>query len=353
LSTLSLLVLTGIDLARRPPVVALASMPLMVETHQQMASGTENDINTAQYCPCRVQTLCSEGVGVMTEMVEELEEKRSRQNAEAETHKRQRDELNEQTREWADRRDELNSQVRRLIDEANTRRENRDKFNSEVREVKAKRDDWNRSFNDLSDKVQALRREKTPKDGIPIRRIRAELRALEKKHMTTVMSPEKERDLVDQISQLSGKLQALEREIEQFAEVRTAEKEAREAKDQAEHFHHQVAELAEKAQSEHDAMLKLYDEADELRKEADQAQEKFIEAKLAADEEHREHIEHIRQVHDFDKLISGIRDKSRRARREKDETVAKKEAEDIFERFKNGEKLSTDDIMVLQKSGYL
>lgn len=316
-------------------------------------TATENDINMSQYCPCRVQTFCSEGVGAMTEMVEELEEKRSRQNAEAERHRRQRDDLNEKTRQWADRRDELNSQVRKLIDEANARRENRDKLNAEVREVKVKRDDWNGKFNDLSDKVQALRREKTPKDGISVRRIRAELRALEKTHMTSVLTPEKERSLVEQMSHLSGKLQAMEKEIEQFAEVRAAEKEARDAKDQAEQFHKLVAELAEKAQAEHDVMLGLYDEADALRKEADEAQEKFIEAKLAADEEHREHIEHIRQVHDFDKLITGIRDKSRRAKREKDDSVAKKESEEIFDRFKRGEKLSTEDLMVLQKSGYL
>ena len=289
----------------------------------------------------------------MAEMIEELEEKRARHNAEAERRKRARDELNDKTREWADRRDELNSQVRGLIDDANAKRENRDLLNSQVKEAKANRDEWNRKFNELSDSVQALRREKMPKDGTSIRRIRAELRALEKKHMTSVLSPDKERGLVEQMSTLSNKLQAMEREIEQFAEVRAAEKDAREAKDKAEDFHKQVAELAEKAQAEHDAMLKLYEEADILRKEADQAQEKFIETKLAADKEHREHIEHIRHVHDFDKLIAGIRDRSRRAKREKDETVAKKEAEEIFDRLKSGEKLSTEDIMVLQKSGYL
>ena len=289
----------------------------------------------------------------MTEMIEELEEKRARQNAEAERHKRQRDDLNEKTRQWADKRDALNSQVRHLIDDANLHRENRDKLNAEVREVKAKRDEWNRKFNELSDKVQELRREKMPKDGVPIRRIRAELRALEKKHMTSVMSPEKERDLVEQMSHLSEKLRSMEQELEKFTEIKTAEKEVRDAKEQAETFHRQVAECAEKAQSEHDSMLKLYEEADKVRKEADEAQEKFIESKLAADEEHREHIEHIRQVHDFDKLIAGIRDKSRKAKREKDETVAKKEAEEIVERFKSGDKLSTEDIMVLQKSGYL
>jgi uncharacterized coiled-coil DUF342 family protein len=289
----------------------------------------------------------------MAELIGDLEEKRARHNSDAERHKKLRDELNEKTKEWAERRDELNSQVRRLIEEANGRRENRDKLNAEVREAKTSRDEWNRKFNELSDKAQALRREKMPKSGLSIRKFKAELRALEKKHMTSVLSPEKEKALMKEMSQLDAKIKEMEREIEQFSEVKTAEKDAREAKDNAEGFHRNVSELAEKAQQEHDAMLKLYEEADKLRKEADGAQEKFIETKLAADEQHREHIEHIRQVHDFDKIIAGIRDKGRKTRKEKDETSAKKEAEEIFEKFRSGEKLSTEDIMVLQKSGYM
>ncbi|MCJ7463142.1 MAG: phosphoserine phosphatase [Thermoplasmata archaeon] len=289
----------------------------------------------------------------MAELIGELEDKRARHNADAEMHRRLRDELNDKTKEWAERRDDLNSQVRKLIDEANIKRESRDKLNSEVREAKAQRDEWNRKFNDLSDKAINLRREKMPKSGLSIRKFKAELRALEKKHMTSVLSADKEKALMKEMSQLDAKIKEIEREIEQFSEVKTAEKETRDAKDNAENFHRKVSESAEKAQIEHDAMLKLYEEADRARKEADSAQEKFIEAKLAADEEHREHIEHIRQVHDFDKIITGIRDKGRKARQETDDTSAKKEADEIYEKFRSGEKLSTEDIMVLQKSGYM
>jgi len=289
----------------------------------------------------------------MNELPADLEEKRARHNAEAERHKRLRDELNEKTRDWAEKRDALNAQVRRLIDDANAKRESRDKLNAEVRQVKASRDEWNRKFNDLSDKAIALRREKMPKSGLSIRKFKAELRALEKKHMTSVLSTEKEKALMKEMSLMDAKIKEMEKEIDQFTEVKTAEKEAREAKDNAENFHRQVGEIAEKAQAEHDAMLKLYEEADRLRKEADDAQEKFIEMKLTADEEHREHIEHIRQVHDFDKIISGIRDRGRKARQDKDDTSAKKEADEIYEKFRSGEKLSTEDIMILQKSGYM
>ena len=289
----------------------------------------------------------------MAELIGELEDKRARHNADAEMHRRLRDELNDKTKEWAERRDDLNSQVRKLIDEANIKRESRDKLNAEVRESKAQRDEWNRKFNDLSDKASNLRREKMPKSGLSIRKFKAELRALEKKHMTSVLSADKEKALMKEMSQLDAKIKEIEREIEQFSEVKTAEKETRDAKDNAENFHRKVSESAEKAQIEHDAMLKLYEEADRLRKEADSAQEKFIETKLAADEEHREHIEHIRQVHDFDKIITGIRDKGRKARQETDDTSARKEADEIYEKFRSGEKLSTEDIMVLQKSGYM
>jgi len=173
----------------------------------------------------------------MNELVEDLEEKRARHNADAERHKRSRDELNERTREWVEKRDELNARVRELIDQANEQRETRDRLNAEVRQAKASRDEWNFKYNDLSDKVVMLKREKMPKSGISIRKLKAELRALEKKHMTSVMSPDKERALVEQISEISSKVKAMEQELEQFAEIRQAEDSAHEAKDNAERFH--------------------------------------------------------------------------------------------------------------------
>jgi uncharacterized coiled-coil DUF342 family protein len=100
-------------------------------------------------------------------------------------------------------------------------------------------------------------------------------------------------------------------------------------------------------------MVKLYEEANSCRKEADDAQEKFIENKEIADREHNNHIFYIRQVHEYDKILNAMKRKYRRAKREKSETLAKQQAEEIYERFKNGEKLSTEDLMCLQKAGYL
>jgi len=62
------------------------------------------------------------------ELLEELEPKRAKANAEAEKHRKARDHLNNETKEWAKKRDELNGQVRKIIEEANQHRQKRDEL---------------------------------------------------------------------------------------------------------------------------------------------------------------------------------------------------------------------------------
>lgn len=288
----------------------------------------------------------------MAELLEELEAEREHANAEAERHRRKRDELNEKTREWAERRDSLNAQVRQLVEEALLHRERRDALNVEVRNVKEERDKWNRKVSELTERVSELRRAKLPKGGQTLNRLKRELKSLEFKQMTTVLTVDKERGIIEELARIQNEIKVLERALEENEEFRAAMKELKEAREKAESLHKRVGELAEKAQAEHDAMVSLYDESDALRREADLAQEEFIKTKMTADEEHRRHIEQIRQVHDYDKLIHGLQKKAR-GYEIVDEVQAKKQAELIFEKFKKGEKLSTEDLMTLQKSGYL
>ncbi len=289
----------------------------------------------------------------MTELLEELEQKRQLHNVEAERHRKARDELNEKTREWVEKRDTLNAKVRELVDQAAKHREARDQLNVKVREAKEERDKWNKLVNELNEKVTKIKKDNLPKNGPPVSKLKKELKALEFKQMTSVLSKEKEQEIIEQMGQLQAQIKEREKAYDQNEEVKGAIKELRDAKEQAETHHHAVSESAEKAQAEHDAMIALYEQADALRKEADGAQESFIANKVNADDEHKKHIENIRQVHDYDKIIAGMRQKARKARKKDEEASAKEEAEKIFDRFKAGEKLSTEDLMALQKSGYL
>src|SRR5438309_6340845 len=72
----------------------------------------------------------------MTNLLEELEVKRQREHAEAERHRRRRDELTDQTREWVHRRHDLNSPGRTRVEEAMGHRQRRGELNAQVKKAK-------------------------------------------------------------------------------------------------------------------------------------------------------------------------------------------------------------------------
>lgn len=283
----------------------------------------------------------------------DLEKKREKLNREAEKHKRKRNQLNDMTREWVERRDELNAKVREIVDQASVHREYRDKLNDEVKLLKKERDEWNAKVNELTERVSRIKRRNLPRGRVPLGKLKKELRSLEFRQMTSVLTPDKEKDLIEALSKIETEIKEREKELEENEEVKAAIRELKETKEKAEKLHLKVGEVADAAQLEHDKMTELYVISDQERRSADHAQEEFIKTKMMADEEHKMHIEYIRQVHDLDKIISGMRFKHRMARVRGDEKVAMREAEDIYERFKKGDKLSTEDLMTLQKSGYL
>ncbi|UCF08512.1 MAG: phosphoserine phosphatase [Thermoplasmata archaeon] len=289
----------------------------------------------------------------MTELLEDLEAQRSKLNKKAEEHRRKRDKLNNTSRRWADKRDRLNAQSRENLEKANTHRKRRDDLNESVKKAKEERENNNKKASELQVRLGGLKKKHLPKDGVTLEKLKKEVRNLEFKQQTQVLSVDKERELLDLLSDIQSKIREREKLLEGNREIQEAMKERNETKEKAETSHGLVSDYANKAQVEHEAMVKFYDEADRLRREADRAQQEFITAKLAADEAHKNHVELVKQVHDYDKIIAGLKQKKAKAKKEKAETDAKKEAEDIYDRFKAGEKLSTEDLMSLQKAGYL
>ena len=310
---------------------------------EQQVQATEETIETAA-----CETEASEAD------LNELEEKRGIVNEDAEKHRKLRDELNNQTKEWKSKRDALNGQVRELVDEAGKCREERDQLNQKVRETKELRDEWNQKVTALKEQLAPYRTEKTDeKNEVPVKQLKKQLQDLEYIQQTKSLGKDKENEIVKQISVLARQIEEREKSYEQNDEIKGLVGQLREAKAQAETYHHQVSEYAEKAQAAHDKMIGFYEQADRLRKEADAAQAKFVECKQAADEEHRLHIEQIKSLHDVSKSADGIKNKKNAAKKRRADVESKKEAKEIFEKFKAGEKLSTEDLMTLQKSGYL
>ena len=100
-------------------------------------------------------------------------------------------------------------------------------------------------------------------------------------------------------------------------------------------------------------MIELLQQLDTMSSKTTQIQENIVMTKIEADKIHKEFITHVNTIHDLEKTISGMEKEKDKKKKEVDVTTAQKQADLIFEKFKRGEKLSTEDLMILQKAGLL
>ncbi|HZY70984.1 MAG TPA: hypothetical protein VFF67_08435 [Thermoplasmata archaeon] len=285
----------------------------------------------------------------MTEAVEELERKRAESNARADEARARRDHLNAEARALADERARVVDEMRDKSALAQDHRHHRDDLNDQVREAKRLREEGNRKLAELQDKLQGLRRSRAPKPGaVPVWRLKKDLKELEFRHMTSALTPDAEKRLIAEMQRLELAIKEQEDQLRQDPEVEAATVEFNAVRDEAEKHHAAVSQLAEDAQAAHEAMVRLFEEVDELRRQADQVHTKLLEVKGTADEAHRGHIAAIAEVRDIEKLLYAAR--GGRAPLPYSAVEPPRE-EDFLARLKKGEKVSTEDLLELQKAG--
>jgi len=285
----------------------------------------------------------------VTEATEELEKKRAESNAKADEARARRDRLNAEARTTAEERSRILDELHDKSGEAQEHRRQRDSLNNQVREEKRLREEWNRKLQDLGDRVQELKRSRTPRPGaVPVWRLRKELKELEFRHMTTALTGEQEKRLIEEMKRLEAGIREQDEQLRQDPEVEQTLTAFAEARTEAEKHHALVGQFAEDAQREHEAMVRLYESVDELRRQADEVQTKLLEVKGQGDEAHCAKIAAIEEVRDIEKMLYAAR--GGHAPASWGEVEPPRE-EDFLARLKKGEKVSTEDLLELQKSG--
>ncbi len=283
-------------------------------------------------------------------MLAELEEKKTKLKQDALGFKDDRSRLNADASRWAAKRNELNKATKELIDKAQELKKLRDDDNKNVAMAKLKRDEYNEKTNDLYTKIDDIRKKYNLSGDRSIRGLRREIDHLEFKQQTEVLSPDKEKQLVEKISALSSEFKTRKAQLEKNDVLKDLLNDAQKLKDEASEHHELVTKYAEQAQDYHDQMIRTFKEADKIRADADAAHREFVTAQEAADKQHKEFIRTQREIRDFDKVIVGLRKKSKERRVDRVKADARREAEEILIHFRQGEKLDTADLLRLQRA---
>ncbi|MCZ7401102.1 MAG: phosphoserine phosphatase, partial [Candidatus Methanoperedens sp.] len=222
-----------------------------------------------------------------------------------------------------------------------------------VAQSKLKRDELNDQANKIYAEIDKIRKGLNLGDGPSLKDLKKQIDGLEFRQQTEVMTPAKERELVDSITKLSDELKRKKSQLEGNTELKTFLEQAQALRDEALVHHNKVKEFADAAQQYHDKMIAIFKDADIIRAESDTAHKEFVKAQEAADEQHRLFIQTQKEIREINKVLIGLKRKSKESKDESIREQSKKEAEEVYAQFKLGEKLTTEDLMLLQRSGLL
>ena len=211
-------------------------------------------------------------------MLTELEDKSGELRQESLAFKDRRSQLNAEANKWAAKRNELNRATEELIDKAQEFKKLRDESNKNVSQSKKKRDESNEKISQLYARIDDIRKKCNSTGERPIRDLHREIDNLEFRQQTEVLSPDKEKQLVDKIAALHAEFRSRKEQLEKNEDLRKLLDEAQTLRDKAISYHDQVIKFAEMAQEYHDKMIGTFKEADQTRAEADAAQKEFIKA---------------------------------------------------------------------------
>ncbi|MDY9923581.1 phosphoserine phosphatase SerB [Methanobacterium sp.] len=247
----------------------------------------------------------------------------------------QRDKLNDEAKVFRQERDELNSQIRGNLDNALKYRDERDQINQEVKKYKKLRDEAHQAYKKME--WTSGRREAV--------QIEDEIKRLEKTIETRVLDIRKENELVKKVTDLRKKLQGMQEDEESRSE-------ALKHKEVSETHHAKVVELSDQAQETHEKMLEYFRNIDEIRSQADAAHQKFIETREKANKVHDEVKATFGKIRKANKGMDKVKAKERNAEDEivrKKNSEEKEKAEEIYRKFLEGKKVSTEELLLLQK----
>jgi len=274
---------------------------------------------------------------VLADTMEGVRKQKDEKEAEISKVAEEREEYNKIAKEQRKIRDELNASLKENLNKAIEYRNERNEINKAVEAAKKAR-------NEANNKIKNLEWSSGKRDKI---KIENEIKKIDKIIETRVLDIKKENQLVKNANDLRKQLMDIH-------EDESVKSEAQELKKVSEEEHEKVIELSEKAQTAHEEMLKYFRKTDDIRTAADEAHKKFIEARKNASAKHEEFKAILSDIHVINKKLG-----SNKPRRRKSENKSssggnknreeKERAEEIFEKFKQGGKVSTEEILLLQK----
>ncbi len=294
----------------------------------------------------------------MTDLLEDFETKKETIRDEVELHIKKRDEANAKAQEYAKKRDELNQKTHDMREHA---KEKIAEKNELIDKIKVLRDDKEEHYKNLSDLKRQLKDLKSNFGaGLDLKDIKMkekELQYLEKRQQTTELTKDDENKIIVDIRRLNNEIKKAktqrEEELLKNNDIKELTDKINSERTLGESLKKQIEELSNQISKLSDEINEELQNLDNVRKEADENHEIFIKYSKESEAEHAAFIKSKNDLRDLEKAIYSIRNKTKVTKKREKESELQEKASALYEKFKAGEQLTTEDLLTLQKAGFL
>ena len=260
--------------------------------------------------------------------------------------KTQRDEMNVEVREKLDRRNEINGQVKELIVEVQKHKSLRNDANLKVAELRKIRLEKTNELKEIRAKLRTsiennVNTNLKKKGGNSSRKIREQMNKLEWRHQTGQINPKKEKDFFSTMKRLQSEFNKLKKEEDESSS--SVLKEVKQAEKKQQKAHDAVTDASEKSEEAHSLMMELSNEVDRLRGLANTEHIGLTATTAEADRLHNMYIISLRCIHSMQDIM-------KMAGTKKEDDSERVDVSDLMSRLMEGQTLSDEDMMLLQRN---
>jgi len=260
----------------------------------------------------------------------------------------QKETVDAETREQANKRDELNEQVRKKRTEASNLKADRDNLNEEVQNLKLQRTALREKIYEKIEEIRGLRpRGKALAELRPPRShdsLQEEVEGIDWEIQTSILTKEEEKELVEQVRLLETQL-AFHRKFERLIlRIQALQEEVRAIDAQGKAFHERLVGTARKSQTIHQKMLEKIEESKKAKVDADHFHQLFTQGREKSKAIQSEVAEASKQL----RLLKGeISEEETQERRKSAESLRKRLENEAREKLKRGGKLTLDEFKLV------
>ena len=261
--------------------------------------------------------------------------------------------IDEQKESAFDAKDKISKQISDSIKRVKEAKSSRNKLTEEVKKLKEQRNQHNE---EITTKIKDIKKLNQDKKDIEKKHkikdnpshIKEQIDNLELKIETQPMSFDKEKELMKRINALKKTYNEAKKISGVWDSQHKLSKEIDILKLEANKIHNDIQHKAKESQQKHEEVLSVSKEIDDLKVKEEESFKKFIDFKQKFNVINEQLKQKLMQLNELNGNVRSLKAEKFEMRQRRQEEILKNKEQLIEEKMKRGEKLTTEDILVLQ-----